>query len=83
MFKVGDRVEMVGEYSDNRTPLQGDTGTVKGVTAMLGGIPVEFDKPFEGAHDCYGLCKDSYGYAVLPEYLKLIDEEEPTCATTA
>jgi len=80
MFKVGDRVEVVRVNGDDIGSIRvGDTGTVLEETD----IPfVRFDR-FVGGGSAFGRCEEGHGYPVLDDQIKLIEKEEPTCATTA
>jgi len=85
MFKVGDRVEMVEKYGKLKP---GDRGTVKIIyddyCELIG---IEWDRNIDGHNLLYdpenSICKNGYGWDVYEWRVKLIDEEEPTCATTA
>lgn len=74
-FKVGDRVRIIS--TSYRTIIKiGDTGTVKGCSA-LGDYVVEFDRKSSSFTRCDGLTKRDRGLWISPEMLELI-EEKPT-----
>lgn len=69
MFKIGDSVRVIRNYSSAR---KGMKGTIKAKGSQTGRWGIEFDEKFGSGHDCGGKTQNGHGYWVPPECLELI-----------
>jgi RNase P/RNase MRP subunit p29 len=76
-FNIGDRVMVKKEYDSAKVST---TGTITAFRTCYCSrklqAAVQFDKIFDGGHDCDGHCKDGYGQYIELNYLTKINKEE-------
>jgi len=75
IFKIGDRITWE-KRQDNKF-YKGLKGTV---LQIAGGdddplLRVKWDKNVDG-HNCYGLCKNGYGWEILSSKIRLVNQEK-------
>ena len=81
MFQIGDRVRLIKDHPDGNGSLHvGDTGTVCDQSGD-GRPGVEWDVYF-GGHDCFGNCRDGYGWYVYENQLEFAPIEEESDVET-
>ena len=69
-FHNGDRVVAVVDCIDhNEYVRRGMTGTVCADNLDCGRVRIEWDTHVHG-HDCYGKCKNGYGWNALPSEIR-------------
>lgn len=71
-FKVGNRIITTVDIDELKS---GAIGTIKDCENVFG-YAVEFDNKFNYGHDCFGQCKNGYGYYVSEQEIKLLSKSK-------